>query len=237
MEQAQAPPKKKTVVIALPGREFSGNFIVSWTKTLHVLWRLGYETIVVNRHSSYVTFARMQTLGLDVLRGVEQKPFGGQINYDVWVSIDSDIVFQPEQLVELIEATDVHPVVSGMYRMADLKHYAIVADWDETYFASNGTFKFLTMEDVETWRTTTGQKFMPVSYAGMGFWAMRKEALDALKYPYFDAPLQEITTAEGVVIRDMCSEDVAFCKNLEKAGYTVMVHTGMRVGHEKPIVI
>ena len=233
----EAPARRKTVVIALPGREYSGNFLVAWTKSLHTLWRMGYEAVVVNRFSSFVTFSRMQTLGLDVLRGVEQKPFGGQVNYDVWVSIDSDVIFTPEQLIELIESTDVHPVVSGMYRMSDLKNYAIVENWDETYFAQNGTFKFLSVEDVEAWKTAAGQKFMPVSYAGMGFWAMRREALDALKYPFFDAPLQEIKMADGSIVRDMCSEDVAFCKNLAKAGYPVFVNVTLRVGHEKAIVI
>jgi hypothetical protein len=43
----------------------------------------------------------MKTLGLDVLRGADQKPFGGQVDYDIWLTIDSDIVFTPEQLIEL----------------------------------------------------------------------------------------------------------------------------------------
>ena len=55
--------KRKTVIIALPGREFSGNFLVSWTKALHTLWANNYEAIVLNRFSSYVTFSRMQCLG------------------------------------------------------------------------------------------------------------------------------------------------------------------------------
>lgn len=236
-ENVQTEQRRKTVVVALPGREYSGNFLVAWTKALHALWRNGYEAVVVNRFSSFVSFSRMQTLGLDVLRGVEQKPFNGQLPYDVWVSIDSDVIFSPEQLIELIESTEVHPVVSGMYRMSDLKNYAIVADWDETHFTQNGTFKFLSVEDVDAWKGESGQKFMPVSYAGMGFWAMRREALEALKYPFFDAPLQEIKMPDGTVIRDMCSEDVAFCKNLEKAGYTVMVNTNLRVGHEKMLIV
>jgi len=235
---ANAPAnKRKMVVIALPGREFSGNFLVAWTKALHVLWQRNYEVVVVNRFSSFVTFSRMQTLGLDVLRGVDQKPFNGELNYDVWVSIDSDVIFSHEQLIELIEGTDVHPVTSGMYRMADLAHFAMVADWDEAHFAEHGTFKFLSVEDVETWKKTTGQTYMPVSYAGMGFWAMRREALEALRYPFFDAPLQEITRADGTKLRDMCSEDVAFCKNLEKAGYTIYVNTNLRCGHEKMLII
>jgi hypothetical protein len=70
---------------------------------------------MVNDYSSFVPFARMKTLGLDVLRGSEQKPFDGNVNYDVWVTIDSDMFFIPEQIIELIEDTDKHPVVSGVY--------------------------------------------------------------------------------------------------------------------------
>lgn len=234
---AQAAPTRRRLVLALPGREFSGNFLVAWTRAMHALWRLNWEVVVVNRFSSFVTFSRMQTLGLDVLRGADQKPFGGSVEYDVWVTIDSDIVFTPEQLVELVECTDVHPVVCGAYRMADLKHYAAVQTWDTAYFAATGSFQFLTPEAVEAWSATTGQKFMPLSYAGMGFMAVRREALEKMAYPYFYQPLQEMAGADGRLLRDMCSEDVAFCKNLEAAGYTIYLHTGIRVGHEKSLVI
>ena len=76
----------------------------------------------------------MKTLGLDTLRGVNQKPFNGEVDYDVWVTIDSDVIFIPEQLEQLIEDTDKHPIVSGIYRMLDMKHYAAVKTWNADYF-------------------------------------------------------------------------------------------------------
>jgi hypothetical protein len=235
--QAGASGKKKTLVVALPGREFSGNFLVAWTKTLTTLYQSGYTVVLLNRFSSFVAFSRMQTLGLDVLRGADQKPFGGQLEYDVWLTIDSDVLFSAEQVIQLIEATDIHPVVSGFYRMADLTHYAAVQEWDTDFFASHGSFQFLTPEDVEKWRSTTQQRFMPVVYNGLGFFACKKGVIESLQYPYFWAPLQEITTPSGVLLRDMCSEDVAFCKNLRAAGYTIMADTDIRVGHEKTLTI
>ncbi len=42
---------------------------------------------------------------------------------------------------------------------------------------------------------------------------------------------------DGKLIRDMCSEDVAFCKNITEAGYDITVNSRMRVGHEKTLVI
>ncbi len=82
-------PKKKRVVIGLPGDNFTSKFLISWTSALNVLWETQkYDLVVSPGVSSYVTFARMQTLGLDVLRGIQQKPFNN-LDFDVWVTIDS----------------------------------------------------------------------------------------------------------------------------------------------------
>jgi len=222
----------KTVAIALPGREFSGNFLKNWSQTLLTLTQKGYKIIMLNEYSSFVPFSRMKTLGLDVLRGATQVPFNGEVDYDVWLTIDSDIFFIPEQVIELIEDTDKYPVVSGLYRMSDLQHYAAVKEWDMDYFKKYGTFEFLKVKDLDT-----SEKYMKVAYNGMGFFACRKGVIENLKYPYFSYPLIEMETEDGKVLRDMCSEDVAFCKNLKDAGYSVTVNTSLRVGHEKVLVI
>lgn len=251
-------PEKKRVIIGLPGDRFSQAFLLSWTETLVALLNSGrYEVIVSPGKSSFVPFARMQTLGLDVLRGKGQTPFNGS-EYDVFVSIDSDVVFSPVQLMELIECTAVHPVVSGYYMMANNKHFAVVRDWNKSHFAEHGTFAFLEPKDVEAdikafaaeleerKRATEAKEemkplsqpnFMKVSYAGLGFFACRKEVLDALSYPYFYRDLQRIRGKDGKELVDMCSEDVAFCKNVEDAGFDIMLNTRLRVGHEKSVVL
>jgi len=76
-----------------------------------------------------------------------------------------------------------------------------------------------------------------VAYNGMGFMAIRKGVLENLRYPFFDQPLQEMTLKDGTIIRDLCSEDVALCKNLKAAGYPVWVDLKLMVGHEKKLVI
>ena len=222
----------KTIVVALPGREYSGTFLTNWSETLMLMVQKGYKITMINEYSSFVSFSRMKTLGLDVLRGATQVPFGGQLDYDVWLTIDSDIVFTPHQVIELIEDVDKHPVVSGLYRMADLKHYAAVKEWDMEYFKKHGTFQFLKVDELDT-----SEKYMKVAYNGMGFFACRKGIIENLKYPYFSYPLIEIEAENGKLIKDMCSEDVAFCKNLKDAGYRVVVNTKLRVGHEKMLVI
>ena len=214
------------VIIALPGRTFSGGFMVNLLETVQTLKSKNYTVMIINEYSSYVTYSRMKTLGLDVLRGADQKPFGGKVDYDVWVTIDSDIRFTPEQMIELIEDTNKYPVVSGLYRMEDLKHYACVKEWDTKYFKTNGSFEFMKSdEDIK-------DKYISVAYNGMGFFACRKGVIEKLKYPYFSYPLIEI---DG--LRETCSEDVSFCKNLTDAGFEIIVNTSLRVGHEKTLVI
>lgn len=236
-EVPQEQIKRTKVVFALPGDSFNSKFLIAWTATISKLWDTRkYEIMLSPGTGSFVSFVRMQTLGLDVLRGENQKPFDGQ-DYDVWITLDSDIIFTPEQVVDLIESTEEHPVVSGMYRMSDLTHYAIVKDWDTDYFIKNGTFKFSTPEEIETWKKETELKYLPVYYTGMGFMAVRKEVLDKMKYPYFNTDMEEIVKEDGTILRDICSEDVAFSKNIQKAGYNIVVNTDIRVGHCKNLII
>ena len=234
---AEPSEVKKKIVFGLPGDNFSSKFLLSWTATINALWEnKKYDIVVSTGVSSFVTFARMQTLGLDVLRGIGQKPFDN-MDFDVWITIDSDIIFTPQQVIDLIESTEQHPVVGGMYRMSNLTSYTIVKDWDTEYFAKNGTFKFLTPEDVTKWKTETQLKYLPVHYTGLGFFAITKDVLRKMSYPYFYSEMQEIITDDGKILRDICSEDVAFCKNILKLGIPIVINTDIRVGHNKLIVI
>jgi len=222
----------KRVIIALPGDRFSGAFLRNWSNALLYLQNKGYTVMMVNDYSSFVPFSRMKTLGLSTLRGVNQKPFNGEVDYDVWVTIDSDVIFIPEQLEQLIEDTDKHPIVSGIYRMLDMKHYAAVKTWNADYFKKHGSFKFLRLEDLEG-----APNYMKVAYNGMGFMAIRREVLEKMKYPYFHRELQVFEMEDGTVINEMCSEDVSFCKNAKDVGYDVIVNTELKVGHMKELVI
>jgi hypothetical protein len=231
------PVNTKKIVFALPGDNFSSKFLISWTATLSKLWETRrYDIMISPATGSYVPFVRMSTLGLDVLRGSEQKPFDGQ-PFDIWITIDSDIIFTYEQVIKLIESTDSHPVVAGMYRMVDLVNYAFVKDWDETYFKEKGVFKFTTPEDIEKWKKETELTFFSAVYSGMGFMAIKKEVFDKLKYPYFDSEILTITKEDGTVIRDICSEDVSLCRKITQAGYQIMINTDIRVGHVKSLII
>jgi hypothetical protein len=225
-------PKKK-IVISLPGNNFSKNFLMCWTNLITKLSNSKYNIMFTCEYSSFVPFARMKTLGLNVLKGPKQKPFDGNFEFDVWVTIDSDIIFTYEQFIELVESTELYPVVSGIYKMSNVVDFACVKDWDIDYFKKTGNFKFISENDIAKM-----DKFEEVAYNGMGFFACKREIFNKLQYPYFHRELEEIKDKDGnVIITEMCSEDVAFCKNLSDAGIKIIVNTKLIVGHEKLFVI
>ena len=224
-------PSKKNVIIAFPGKEFSGTFLMQWSESLLKMTQLGYKIALTNDYSAYAPFTRMMTLGLDTMRGNEQKPFDGKVEYDVWVTIDSDIIFTAKQLIELIEDTDKYPVISGMYKMANSKYITAVKEWNLTYFIKNGVYEFI---DPETFDKDI--KHHEVAYTGMGFMACTREVLEKIKYPYFNYPTEELQV-DGKTISQIFSEDVSFSKRVIDAGYKIVINTDLRVGHEKKLIM
>ena len=212
-------PPKKNVIIAFPGKEFSGTFLMQWSESLLKLSQLGYKIALTNDYSAYVPFTRMMTLGLDTMRGNEQKPFDGKIEYDVWVTIDSDVIFTPKHLIELIEDTDKYPVISGMYRMSNSKYIAAVREWNLAHFIKNGVYEFIDPETLDK-----DVKHHEVAYVGMGFMACTREVLEKIEYPYFNYPTEELEV-DGKTISQVFSEDVSFSKRVTDAGYKIVINT------------
>lgn len=227
--------KKTRVLFCLPGRSFSSNFLKCWSNTLNTLLKSGlFEVLLSCEYSSFVTFARAKCLGADVLRGVDQKPFGGKLAYDVMVWIDSDVVWSADQVIKLLQYASVYPVVSGVYKMEDQVHYATVLEWDDAHYLQHGSYKFLTDEAVAALvGDSSTKKLMKCAYTGMGFMAVARGVFESIQYPWFACATQTF----GAGVAEACSEDVAFCKNLASAGIDIMVDVTLKVGHEKKVVL
>lgn len=223
--------KKPTIVFCLPGRSFTNNFLMSWTELISNLIRMGYNIRISQKYTSNVYYVRNMCLGGDVMRGINQKPFNGELDYDYMMWIDSDIVFSTQQFLQLLKHDK--PIVSGLYLMQGGKNYATVKDWDIDFFRKNSYFEFLSPEGIQEWKKQNPGKLMSVEYTGFGFMLVKKGVFESLKYPWF-APIYENKIADGVV--DFCSEDVSFCKKVLKKGYKIWIDPNIVVGHEKSII-
>ena len=213
------------VVFCMPGRSYSREFLLAWSDLLMQASSRGHQVMISQQYSSVVHFARAKCMGGDVLKGPDQKPFQGAVDYDVMMWIDSDIVFKPDDFFALLESP--HDVTAGMYMMEDLQHFATVREWNEDFFLKNGTFKFMRPEDI-----VGASQYVPVAYTGMGWMMIRKGVVETIKYPWFHSELQIV----GPLI-DMNAEDVSFCRALQAAGHTIHVDTKIRVGHQKLMLI
>ena len=220
------------VVFCMPGRSYSREFLLAWSDLLMQASSRGHQVMISQQYSSVVHFARAKCLGGDVMKGPDQKPFQGAVDYDVMMWIDSDIVFKPDDFFALLESP--HDVTAGMYMMEDLQHFATVKEWDEDFFAKNGTFKFMKPEDIVRVgeADSPSSSYLPVAYTGMGWMMIRKGVVETIKYPWFHSDLQTV----GSLV-DMNSEDVSFCRALQAAGHTIHVDTKIRVGNQKLMLI
>ena len=86
----------------MPGRSYSREFLLAWSDLLMQASSRGHQVMISQQYSSVVHFARAKCMGGDVLKGPDQKPFQGSVDYDVMMWIDSDIVFKPDDFFALL---------------------------------------------------------------------------------------------------------------------------------------
>jgi len=220
----------KKVIFALPGREFSGRFLQCWTELVYACFQNGIQPVMSQHYSPLLYYVRNMCLGGDNLRGIDQKPFGGQLDYDYIMWIDSDVVFTPDHFFKLLQ--DDKDITSGLYMMADNTHYATVEDWDDEFFLKHGHFQFLNREMVQAKQG----KLFTADYTGFGWVLIKKGVFESLQYPWFQ-PVWTEYNINGKIVRDFTMEDVAFCKMIKEKGYDVWIDPSVIVGHEKMVVL
>ena len=83
------------------GRGVSYTYLKSFVQLCFDLVQAGASIQISQDYSSMVNFARCKCLGANVLRGPDQMPWDGKLNYDYQLWIDSDIVFNSENSFNL----------------------------------------------------------------------------------------------------------------------------------------
>jgi hypothetical protein len=219
----------KKIIFALPGREFSGRFLQSWTELIYACLQNDIQPIISQHYSPLLYYVRNMCLGGDNLRGVDQLPFDGKVDYDYIMWIDSDIVFSPQHFFKLLQHDK--DIVSGLYMMSDNTHYATVETWDDEFFKKHGSFQFLTRGAVKV-----KKGLFKADYTGFGWVLTKKGVFESLQYPWFQ-PMWTEYNINGKLVRDFTMEDVAFCRMIQEKGYDVWIDPSVIVGHEKMMVL
>ena len=236
-ERAKELIKGKRIVFCLPGRGVSYQYLKAFVQLCFDIVQCGGSIQISQDYSSMVNFARCKCLGANVLRGPNQVPWDGKLEYDYQLWIDSDIVFNSEKFFQLIldanpEGKEEKHIVAGWYCTEDGRT-ASVAHWlEEDDFRSNGGV--MNHETIES--ISKRKKPFTVDYTGFGWLLIRKGVFEheGLPYPWFAPKMQVFESGE---VQDMCGEDVSFCLDAKEAGFEIWCDPRIRVGHEKTRVI
>jgi len=225
------------IMFCLPGKTFSNEFLMSWTNTFKHFIKCGVQVELINKYSSNVYYARNLCLGGNNIKGKHQKPWQGKINYDYMMWIDSDVIFTPKQVVDLIDISEKYnevKIVSGLYIMEDNKEYATVINWNLEYFKKYGRFEFLTKKALKSFDLKI---LFEVAYTGFGFMLIKNGVFEAIEYPWFRPLWEEVVLDNGIIMSDYTSEDVGFCRTITEKGFKIYIDPNTIVGHEKPKIL
>ena len=232
--QTQAAPApllpKKKVMIGIAGETFSGNFLMNWTRCLlELVQKNEYEVLLFPGYSPFSPYMRLKTLGMETT-AVKSKPFQGK-EYDVFVSLDSTVMFSYEQLKRLIDQTDVYHAVTGYYMLNDTEVHAMKALFPEEY---QGEYKMVPLSDVEE-KKGASEPFH-VEYTGLGFFACRRAVLDAIEFPYVWYPLIEYINKDSKLCKEMLTDEMAFCQRIKDKRFLIVLDTELKVKQEKNVL-
>ena len=229
-ERIKQRVKGKQIVFCLPGRGCSYIFLKNFVQLCFDLVQNGNGIQISQDYSSMVNFARCKVLGANVLRGPNQIPWDGKLKYDYQLWIDSDIIFNSAQFLQLVLMQK--DIAAGWYMTEDGRTTSVAHWLEEQDFRTNGgVMNHETGESMQKRR-----KPFTVDYTGFG-WVLIKNGVfehEEMKYPWFAPKMQEFESGE---VQDMCGEDVSFCLDAIAAGFDIWCDTNIRVGHEKTRVI
>ena len=236
-ERAKQLIKGKKIVFCLPGRGVSYVYLKNFVQLCFDLVQCGASIQISQDYSSMVNFARCKCLGANVLRGPNQIPWDGKLEYDYQLWIDSDIVFNSEKFFQLFldanpEGEKEREIVAGWYCTEDGRTTSVAHWLEEDDFRSNGGV--MNHETIES--MSKRKKPFTVDYTGFGWLLIKKGVFEheGLPYPWFAPKMQVFESGE---VQDMCGEDVSFCLDAKEAGFEIWCDPRIRVGHEKSRVI
>ena len=194
--------KGKKIVFCLPGRMVSYTYLKNFVQLCFDIVQNGMSIQISQDYSSMVNFARCKCLGANVLRGPEQTPWDGKLEYDYQLWIDSDIVFTTEQFWQLLDLADngeeegQKEIVAGWYATEDGSTTSVAHWLEEDDFRKNGGV--MNHETVES--ISKRKKPFTVDYTGFGWVCIQKGGFEKLPYPWF-APKMQVF--ESGAVQDM----------------------------------
>lgn len=223
--QAESTKPHFNVVIATPGSQLESGYVKSLLGTLHVLQANNVSWLFQNEYASLVTNAREATItGSRNLEVFNSSPGKGQYTYDKIFCIDSDIVWNPEHFIKLLQSDK--DLISGVYFEAQ--------GADAMIHRNKEDYRPMSREEITT-LNQVGDVF-PVYGVGLGFMCIKSGVFESLKRPWYGLG-KVVQEVDGVTYELPLGEDLYFCERVAENGYEVFVDPTVVVGHIKSNIV
>ena len=205
------------IIFCLPGASYSGRFLQNWTSLLSELPKYNITYILSQHYLCNIYHARTKCLDVSLHLGVDQKPFGGKIEYDYIMWIDSDVIFEPSDFFRLLKHNK--DIVSGLYLKKPKGHTLNDIPYE---------FACLKESDKGLFTTEVNGELIEVFGNGMGWMLVKKGVFEKTPFPWFGPMITGL---------DFNGEDIAFQVRAKDVGFNSYVDTSIVLGHEKDVVL
>jgi hypothetical protein len=199
------------IVIGTPGSLITGAFVRSLTKTIKVLEEEGITWQFINYESPTLRHARERVINdRNDDQFDSEVPFSGKFTYNKIMWIDSDIQWEPEDVLTLYRSE--RDIVTG------------------AYMQTNGTVA-ISFDEV----SSPYPHQIPVSResivtsCGFGFICIKQGVFEQLPRPWFD---NFLFNKDGTVA-SYATEDSAWCAKARSFGFKIWFDPSVRVIHNK----
>lgn len=209
------------ILFCIPGATFTQGFVMSWTKAITHYRAHDIEVGASFGYSSSVFHCRNDIVAMTASKDLPEnnmQAFAG-IDYDFAMWIDSDIVFTPQHVLDLV-AHD-KEIVTGF---VPINPQICAVGW----FNKFDPALFVNCKDVDKLETND-EGLVPVDFAGFAFIVVKKGVFEAMEYPWFRPMIR--TLENGRVL--FPSEDFGWCMQAQELGYQIYADPKVQLGHQK----
>lgn len=207
------------IIFCTPGHSVMMPYLKSFIATVNLLSSLGISWGFSGEFSSHVGDAREMTVNGGSQNDIfNTKPFRGEVTYNKLMWIDSDIAWDPQDVVNLYNSDK--DVISGAYLLASGE----VTAYPQPLQPGLAYEEVLKMENP-----------IKVHSVGFGFLCVKQGVFEKLQRPWFGStPITIKNTETGdEVTFPILGEDIAWCHKVGQLGIDIWLDPLVRVTHHK----
>jgi len=207
------------LVILTPGHSMTVPYVKSFLKTTSALAQRGITWAWSSEYSSHVADAREITLsGTRVNNPLMNIPFEGNLRYKKLMWIDSDISWEPEDIIRLYDSDK--EIVTGVYLFND---------------GTTSVFKKYLGDMYKKEEILELKEPTEIYGAGFGFICISQGIFELMSRPWFQSvPITMDFQGEQITF-PIIGEDISWCTRAMGLGYKIWMDPTVLVNHHKVV--